>query len=78
MPVQHPVTEAVLLEDRFGKIEMKKDDDTFVIISRWAVPARNKASFEFNNRDIDEALLYKVERCEPQIWIFSRPSSFYG
>lgn len=43
MVVQHPVTEAVLLEDRFEKIEVKKDDDTFVIISRWLKEGPEKA-----------------------------------
>ena len=42
MVVQHPVTEAVLLEDRFEKIEVKKDDDTFVIISRWLKEVRKR------------------------------------
>lgn len=45
-----------------------------IMVGVWAVPERNKVSFEFNNRDIDEAQFYKVEHCEPQIWIFSRPS----
>lgn len=35
MVVPHPSTEAILSEDRFEKLEVKKDDDTFVIISRW-------------------------------------------
>jgi len=39
----------------------------------WAVPTRNKVSFEFNNRNIPANLLYKVAQCEPQIWIYARP-----
>jgi len=39
----------------------------------WAVPARNKVSFEFNNPNIPADLLYKVAQCEPQIWIYARP-----
>lgn len=39
----------------------------------WAVPDRNKVSFEFNNRNISENLLYKVTSCEPQIWIYAKP-----
>jgi hypothetical protein len=40
----------------------------------WAVPGRNKASFEFNNPNIAASMLYKVVQCEPQIWIYARPS----
>jgi hypothetical protein len=39
----------------------------------WAVPARNKASFEFNNPNILTDLLHKVAYCEPQIWVYARP-----
>ena len=46
---------------------------SFVKIGVWAVPDRNKASFEFNNPNIPEYLLYKVARCEPQIWIYAQP-----
>jgi hypothetical protein len=49
-----------------------KDTDS-VEVGIWAVPARNKVSFEFNNPDIPEYLLYKIERCDPQIWIYARP-----
>jgi len=42
-----------------------------VYIGLWYVPSRNKASFEFNNPDIPEYLLYKVTQCEPQIWAFA-------
>ena len=38
-----------------------------------AVPARNKISFEFPNRKIPEKFLYKLDICEPQIWVFARP-----
>ena len=44
-----------------------------VEVGVWAVPARNKASFEFNNRDVPTNLLHKVAYCEPQIWIYARP-----
>lgn len=38
-----------------------------------AVPARNKISFEFPDRKIPANLLYKLDTCEPQIWVFARP-----
>jgi hypothetical protein len=44
-----------------------------VEVGVWAVPARNKVSFEFNNPNIPAHLLYKVAQCEPQIWIYARP-----
>jgi len=44
-----------------------------VEVGVWAVPARNKVSFEFNNPNIPTDLLYKVAYCEPQIWIYARP-----
>lgn len=44
-----------------------------VEVGVWAVPARNKASFEFNNPNIPKDLLYKGDYCEPQIWIYARP-----
>jgi hypothetical protein len=47
-------------------------DTDSIMVGVWAVPERNKASFEFNNRDIDGALLYKVAHCDPQIWILAR------
>jgi hypothetical protein len=46
---------------------------SFIQIGVWAVPARNEVSFEFNNPNIPADLLYKVARCEPQIWIYARP-----
>jgi hypothetical protein len=48
-------------------------DTKLVQIGVWAVPARNKISFEYNNPDIPENLLYKVTDCEPQIWIYAKP-----
>jgi hypothetical protein len=48
-------------------------DTRLVEIGVWAVPARNKVSFEFNNPNIPADLLYKVAQCEPQIWIYARP-----
>ncbi len=46
-------------------------------IGVWAVPERNKDSFEFNNQTISNSLLYKVEQCEPQIWIYAQPSVLF-
>ena len=48
-------------------------DTKGVEIGVWAVPARNKVSFEFNNPNIPADLLNKVAHCEPQIWIYARP-----
>jgi hypothetical protein len=48
-------------------------DTGLIVIGVWAVPARNKVSFEFNNPNIPANLLYKVAQCEPQIWIYARP-----
>lgn len=39
----------------------------------WAVPVRNPAAFEFNNRGIPASMLYKATEWEPQIWIYARP-----
>lgn len=50
-------------------------DTSLVHIGLWYVPSRNKASFEFNNPDIPENLLYKVDQIEPQIWAFATPFS---
>lgn len=57
----------VIDKDLFSK------DTGFIEIGVWAVPARNKASFEFNNPNIPADLLYKVAQCEPQIWVYARP-----
>lgn len=48
-------------------------DTSLVEIGVWAVPDRNKVSFEFNNPNIPADLLYKVAQDEPQIWIYARP-----
>lgn len=48
-------------------------DTKLIKIGVWAVPARNRVSFEFNNPKIPAELLYKVAHCEPQIWIYARP-----
>ena len=48
-------------------------DTRSVEIGVWAVPDRNKVSFEFNNPNISADLLYKLTECEPQIWIYARP-----
>ena len=49
------------------------DDTSWVEIGVWAVPNRNRVSFEFNNPNIPADLLYKVAQGEPQIWIYARP-----
>ena len=49
------------------------EDTSLIEIGVWAVPDRNKVSFEFNNPNIPADLLYKVAHCEPQIWIYARP-----
>jgi len=49
------------------------DNTSLVHIGLWYVPSINEASFEFNNKDIPECLLYKVPQCEPQIWAFAKP-----
>jgi hypothetical protein len=49
------------------------EDTKIIEIGVWAVPARNKVSFEFNNPNISADLLYKVDQCEPQIWIYAKP-----
>ena len=46
-------------------------DTSMIQVGVSAVPARNKISFEFPNRKIPANLLYKVETCEPQIWVFA-------
>jgi hypothetical protein len=48
-------------------------DTNSIQIGIWAVPIRNTASFEFNNQDISVDLLFKITRCDPQIWIYARP-----
>ena len=49
------------------------DNTSFIHIGLWHVPSRNEASFWFNNKDIPEGLLYKLTKCEPQIWAFAKP-----
>jgi hypothetical protein len=49
------------------------DNTNLLHIGLWYVPSRNKASFEFNNKDMPECLLHKVTQCEPQIWAFAKP-----
>ncbi len=48
-------------------------ETSFVEIGVWAVPNRNKVSFEFNVPNIPADLLYKVAQGDPQIWIYARP-----
>jgi hypothetical protein len=49
-----------------------------VEVGVWAVPAKNNVSFEFNNPNIPTELLYQVAHCEPQIWIYARPSVLFA
>ena len=49
------------------------ENTSLVHIGLWHVPSRNKASFEFNNKDIPAYLLHRVTQCEPQIWAFAKP-----
>lgn len=42
----------------------------------WAVPERNKMSFEWNKPGISSDLLYKLAEVEPQIWIYAHASAF--
>ncbi|MDD4924754.1 MAG: hypothetical protein PHF74_08025 [Dehalococcoidales bacterium] len=51
---------------------LPKDTD-FVKIEIWYVPSRNTYSFEFNNKGIADGLMYKLDKCEPQIWSFAKP-----
>ena len=53
--------------------ELFPENVTEILVAVWAVPERNKVSFEFNNPNIPANLLYKVAQCEPQIWIYARP-----
>jgi len=48
-------------------------DTTLIEIGVWAVPDRNKVSFEFNIPNIPEELLYKKAEGDPQTWIYARP-----
>ena len=49
------------------------EDTSLVEIGVWAVPDRNKVSFEFNVPNIPADLLYNVAQGDPQIWIYARP-----
>jgi len=53
--------------------ELFSKDTRGVEVGVWAVPDRNKVSFEFNNPNIPVDLLYKVAQGDPQIWIYARP-----
>lgn len=53
--------------------DLLSKDTKHIVIGVWAVPARNKVGFEFNNPNIPAGLLYKVAHCEPQIWIYAQP-----
>lgn len=49
-----------------------------VEVGVWAVPARNKISFESTNPNISSDFLYKAISCEPQIWIYAQPSVLFA
>lgn len=53
--------------------EIFPQETTEILIGVWAVPERNKISFDYNNPNIPEDLLFKVTDCEPQIWIYAHP-----
>jgi hypothetical protein len=59
--------------DKCFMIDMRlfPKDISIIQVGIWAVPSRNKISFEFNNPGVRDDLLYKVECCEPQIWIYA-------
>jgi hypothetical protein len=65
---EHSVEECFVID----KASFSKDT-SIIQVGVWAVPERNKSSFEFNNPNVSENLLYKVVQCEPQIWIFATP-----
>ena len=48
-------------------------ETTAVLIGIWAVPHRNQASFNFNNPDIPDHLLYKTPGGSHPIWIYAEP-----
>lgn len=54
--------------------ELFPKNTTAILVNVWAVPTRNEGSFDYNNPDIREDLLYKVTFCEPQIWIYVEPA----
>ena len=43
-------------------------------IGVWAVPSRNKISFDWNNPGIPETFMLRATQCEPQIWLYARPA----
>jgi len=47
-------------------------ETSLIHIRVWYVPSRNTPSFDQNNRNIHPDLLYKVDKCEPQIWAFAK------
>jgi hypothetical protein len=48
-------------------------DTSKLEIGVWAVSKGGECNFTWNNPGITESMLFKVERCEPQIWIYARP-----
>ena len=51
------VTEAILTSDRFEMTEVKKDDDSFVIINRWVRDEPSKAKVIILNASEAKALV---------------------
>ena len=51
------VTEAILTSDRFEMTEVKKDDDSFVIINRWLRDEPSKAKVIILNASEAKALV---------------------
>lgn len=43
-------------------------------IGVWAVPSRNKISFEWQHRDIPHNMVHRLAGCEPQVWVCARPA----
>jgi len=49
-------------------------DTTGLEIGVWAVPERNKISFESHHRDVPSEMAHKITGCEPQLWVYARPA----
>ena len=54
--------------------EQLPKNTTGLEIGVWAVPERNKISFECHHRDVPADMVYRVTGCEPQIWVYARPA----
>ena len=49
-------------------------DSAWLEIGVWAVPARNEISFTFNNPQVLDHQIYKLQDVEPQLWIYAKPA----